>query len=163
MFPNNSGYLTEKEITAYHESGHTLIALAHPEHFEVKYVTIKKRGHTLGHTMTIKKKANPRLDVLLSFGGQAAQSFLADNNKMDPKKIKEGCSDDIRNAKNAFQRIQPPKPKQLDFYLKETKQIIEKNQKVLKIIAQRLIEKPNETIRKEELEDIIKKNPISLN
>ncbi len=77
-----SNLLSEKEklITAYHESGHTIVAMKLPESDPVHKVTIMPRGLSLGHTQQLPEEdrytvtrtyLNTRLAILM--GGRIAE------------------------------------------------------------------------------------------
>ena len=77
-----SNLLSEKEklITAYHESGHTIVAMKLPESDPVHKVTIMPRGMSLGHTQQLPEEdrytvtrtyLNSRLAILM--GGRIAE------------------------------------------------------------------------------------------
>ena len=88
----------EKNIVAYHESGHTLVAKLLPNSDPVHKVSIVSRGHALGYTLqlptedkylTSRGEILNRLAVLL--GGRCAEE-LAFN------EITTGASDDLQKA-----------------------------------------------------------------
>lgn len=81
---------TEEDLkmTAYHEAGHALVALATPGAMPIHKATVVPRGHALGmvsqvpendsHSMT-KRQLTARIDVAM--GGKAAEELIfgADN------------------------------------------------------------------------------------
>jgi cell division protease FtsH len=88
----------EKEITAYHEAGHAVIAASLDNMDPLYKVTIIPRGMALGATMQLpekdqyhygKKKLEGRLCI--AFGGRLAEEIFCDD-------ITTGASDDIRRA-----------------------------------------------------------------
>ncbi len=88
----------EREIAAYHESGHALIAHLLPNVDPIGRVSIVARGITLGHTMIspaqdrtqeTKTRLMERLSVLL--GGRAAEELIF-------KEMTTGAADDIKKA-----------------------------------------------------------------
>ena len=88
----------EKEIAAYHESGHALIAHLLPNIDPIGRVSIVARGLTLGHTMIspaqdrnqeTKTRLVEQLSVLL--GGRAAEELIF-------KEMTTGAVDDINKA-----------------------------------------------------------------
>lgn len=88
----------EKNIVAYHESGHTLVAKLLPNSDPVHKVSIISRGHALGYTLqlpTEDKYLTSRGDILnrlaILLGGRCAEE-LAFN------EITTGASDDLMKA-----------------------------------------------------------------
>src|SRR5215475_4396862 len=88
----------EKKITAYHESGHALVAHALPNTDPVHKVTILSRGRALGYTMVLPDEdkysttRNEMLDQLAyALGGRAAEEMVFH----DPT---TGAADDIEKA-----------------------------------------------------------------
>jgi cell division protease FtsH len=73
----------EKEITAYHEAGHALVASVIPEADPVHKISIVSRGRAAGYTMKIaleERKLRPKkdymADVAMSLGGYAAEKLV---------------------------------------------------------------------------------------
>jgi cell division protease FtsH len=73
----------EKKITAYHESGHALVAWALPHSAPVHKVTILPRGRSLGHTLilpTEDKYTQTRAEMIdtlaYALGGRAAEELV---------------------------------------------------------------------------------------
>ncbi len=88
----------EKEITAYHEAGHALVAKMLPNADPVHKISIVARGMTLGHTRQLpiedrylmtRSQFNAMIATLLA--GQAAEEQIFNE-------ISTGASDDIRRA-----------------------------------------------------------------
>jgi len=88
----------DKQITAYHESGHALVALFLPEADPVHKVSIIPRGRALGvtHMMPVDDKHNyskkyimAQLQVLL--GGRSAEEIVFDD-------ITTGAGNDLERA-----------------------------------------------------------------
>ena len=88
----------EKEITAYHESGHALVARMLPNADPVHKVSIVVRGMSLGHTRQLptedhylltRSQFNDMLATLL--GGHAADALIFDE-------LTTGAADDIKRA-----------------------------------------------------------------
>jgi cell division protease FtsH len=89
---------TDKRITAYHESGHAIIAKLLPNCDEVQEVSIIPRGMAAGYTLTrpenddnhvTKNKLNDIITMML--GGRAAEEIII-------KDISTGASNDIQRA-----------------------------------------------------------------
>ena len=88
----------DKKVTAYHESGHTLIAELLPEVEPLHKVTIIPRGLALGATMTLPEKDRYHMQkkyllgtITMFFGGRVAEeTFCGD--------ISAGARDDIKKA-----------------------------------------------------------------
>jgi cell division protease FtsH len=73
----------EKKITAYHESGHALVAYALPHSAPVHKVTILPRGRSLGHTLVLPtedKYTQTRAEMIdtlaYALGGRAAEELV---------------------------------------------------------------------------------------
>ena len=90
----------EKELTAYHESGHALVALHVPKHDPLHKVTIIPRGRALGLTMALpekdrygysKRELESKLAMIL--GGRVAEEIV-----FGPENVTTGAGDDIRKA-----------------------------------------------------------------
>ncbi|CAC9538738.1 Cell division-associated, ATP-dependent zinc metalloprotease FtsH [uncultured Gammaproteobacteria bacterium] len=90
----------EKEMTAYHESGHAIVGRLVPEHDPVYKVSIIPRGRALGVTMFLPEKDNYSISrrklnsqVASLFGGRIAEELIysADG-------VTTGASNDIERA-----------------------------------------------------------------
>ncbi|MFA5629103.1 MAG: ATP-dependent zinc metalloprotease FtsH [Dehalococcoidales bacterium] len=88
----------EKEITAYHEAGHALVARMSPNADPVHKISIVARGMSLGHTRQLPTEDRYLLtrsqfkDMLATLlGGRIAEEIIFDE-------ISTGASDDIRRA-----------------------------------------------------------------
>ena len=88
----------EKEITAYHEAGHALVAAFTPEADPLHKVTIIPRGRALGLTMQLptedqhtykKKYVEAQISILM--GGRVAEELTQDD-------ITTGAGNDIERA-----------------------------------------------------------------
>ena len=73
----------EKELTAYHEAGHALVALSVPKHDPLHKVTIIPRGRALGVTMSLPERDRLSLTKLemesrlaMMFGGRVAEEIV---------------------------------------------------------------------------------------
>ncbi|MBI4598069.1 MAG: ATP-dependent zinc metalloprotease FtsH [Candidatus Omnitrophica bacterium] len=96
----------EKTITAYHESGHTLVALFTPDTDPLHKVSIIPRGaHMLGYTMQLpiedrhttgKRELNARMTVMM--GGRVAEELVF-------KEITTGAQNDIEKATEMARRM----------------------------------------------------------
>jgi cell division protease FtsH len=90
--------LADREITAYHEAGHAVVAASIEEIDYPHKVTIVPRGRALGATMTLPDKESYHMQrkrmlgqLALLFGGRVAEAeFCGD--------ISAGASDDIARA-----------------------------------------------------------------
>ena len=88
----------EKEVTAYHEAGHALVARLLPETDPIHKVTIIPRGRALGLTMQlpVDEKYTHSKDYLLKticilFGGRVAERLIFDE-------ITTGAGNDLERA-----------------------------------------------------------------
>ena len=88
----------EKKMTAYHESGHALVAYALPHAAPVHKLTILPRGRSLGHTLVLptedkySQTRSEMIDTLAyALGGRAAEELVYH----DPT---TGASNDIEKA-----------------------------------------------------------------
>lgn len=88
----------DRRVTAYHEAGHTLVALKNKKANKPHKVTIVPRGRALGATMMLPEKeeysfsqgqAEAHLQVL--YGGRLAEELTFED-------ITSGASDDIKRA-----------------------------------------------------------------
>ena len=90
----------EKEVTAYHEGGHALVAHVLPDADPVAKVTIIARGHAAGYTKTVPEEDRNliTLDQLqarlaMAMGGRAAEELVFDQ-------ITTGATNDLEQATN---------------------------------------------------------------
>ena len=88
----------EKRLTAYHETGHTLVGLLHNDTNVVHKVTIIPRGRAGGYTMSLPKEdrnyatKSEMLDELqMLLGGRVAEAIVL-------KDISSGASSDLQRA-----------------------------------------------------------------
>jgi len=95
----------EKEMVAYHEAGHALVAKLIPDADSLKKVTIIPRGHSLGATEQIPEENlhNFRKSYLMNriaimLGGRAAERIVYDD-------ITSGGSDDLKKASQLARRM----------------------------------------------------------
>ena len=92
----------EKELTAYHEAGHTLVGLNVPGNDPLHKVTIIPRGRALGVTMNLPerdrygfKKTEVTARLAMMFGGRAAEELI-----YGPENVTTGAGNDIQQATN---------------------------------------------------------------
>ncbi len=97
----------EKKLTAYHEAGHTLVAMYAPGHDPLHKVTIIPRGRALGMTMALPERDRygysvKELDARLAmaFGGRIAEEMV-----FGAENVTTGAADDIRQATNLARRM----------------------------------------------------------
>jgi cell division protease FtsH len=95
----------EKEIAAYHEAGHALIASFLPEAEEVRKVSIVARGLAAGYTLKmpaeerkIKTKSQFLSELATLLGGYVAEKIKFDE-------ITTGASNDLKNASELARRL----------------------------------------------------------
>ena len=95
----------EKEMTAYHEAGHALVAHTLPEADPVVKVTIVARGHTGGFTKTIPTEDRTLITrnqleakLAMAMGGRVAEELVFDE-------VTTGASDDLEQATNIAQTM----------------------------------------------------------
>ncbi len=90
----------QKELTAYHECGHTIVSQLVPEHDPVHKVTIIPRGKSLGSTFFLpendnininKKQLESKISTL--YGGRLAEEII-----YGKENISIGASNDIKIA-----------------------------------------------------------------
>jgi cell division protease FtsH len=97
----------EREMTAYHEAGHALVALRSPGQDPLHKVTIVPRGRAFGVTLSLperdrhafsKRQLQGRLAMM--FGGRVAEELV-----YGPDEVTTGASDDIRQATQLARRM----------------------------------------------------------
>ncbi len=95
----------EKEITAFHESGHAIVALLQDNTDPVHKVTIIPRGRALGVTQQLPDKDRYNLNrdyirkrISVMMGGRAAEAIVFDE-------ITTGAGQDIEQATNLARRM----------------------------------------------------------
>jgi len=107
MGPKREEVLTDKEksMTAYHESGHTLLAWLVPSMDRVHKVSIIPRGRALGVTQLLPEK--DRMDIteselharlLFLLGGRAAEKIVFNE-------LSGGAEDDLKRATQLARRM----------------------------------------------------------
>ena len=97
----------ERKLTAYHESGHAVVALRTPGLDPVHKITIVPRGRALGITASLPEEDRHSYskDYLLSnlamlYGGRAAEELI-----FGPEKITTGAGNDIERATTMARRM----------------------------------------------------------
>ncbi len=97
----------EKRLTAYHESGHALIAFYTPDSDPIHKATIIPRGRALGMVMRLPEgdrisvSRNKLLaDLKVSMGGRLAEELIFGHGK-----VTTGASSDIRMASEIARRM----------------------------------------------------------
>lgn len=95
----------EKEITAYHEAGHALLALLIPEAEPLQKVSILPRGMTGGITFTApsedryyKSKSELSAEIVVFLGGRASEELVFND-------ITTGAREDIKVATRQARRM----------------------------------------------------------
>jgi cell division protease FtsH len=90
----------EKELTAYHESGHAITAINSPNSDPIHKATIIPRGRALGLVMRLPEtdrfsmtRAKLIDDLVVAFGGRAAEELIFGYDK-----VTTGASSDIQQA-----------------------------------------------------------------
>lgn len=93
---------SEKELTAYHESGHAITALNCPNSDPIHKATIIPRGRALGLVMRLPEvdrfsvtRAKLHDDLIVAMGGRAAEEMIFGYDK-----VTTGASSDITQATN---------------------------------------------------------------
>ncbi|HEX2114999.1 MAG TPA: ATP-dependent zinc metalloprotease FtsH [Alphaproteobacteria bacterium] len=97
----------EKELTAYHEAGHALVALSVPQHDPLHKVTIIPRGRALGVTMSLPERDRLSMTKLemesrlaMMFGGRVAEEII-----FGPENVTTGAANDIQQATGLARRM----------------------------------------------------------
>lgn len=97
----------DKELTAYHETGHALIDKLLPDANELHKVSIIPRGWALGVTWTRPKDENVHVTkakllakIAVSLGGRAAEEVVYGEDK-----ISTGASQDLINVTNIAKKM----------------------------------------------------------
>lgn len=90
----------ERKLTAYHEAGHTIVALSVPGHDPVYKVSIIPRGRALGVTMFLPEqdrysqtKEGLKSQICSLYGGRIAEEMI-----FGEEKVTTGASNDIERA-----------------------------------------------------------------
>jgi cell division protease FtsH len=95
----------EKEMTAYHEAGHALVAWLLPELDPVHKVTIVPRGRALGVTQLLPEEERHHMGekrlhshLVLAMGGRAAEKLIFDE-------YSAGAESDLKQATDLARRM----------------------------------------------------------
>lgn len=95
----------EKEITAYHEAGHALVAAGLKHSDPVSKVSIVARGRAGGYTLNLpteerrlKTKSQFMADLAMMLGGYASEEIVF-------KDITTGASDDLKRASQLARQL----------------------------------------------------------
>ncbi|WP_084121343.1 ATP-dependent zinc metalloprotease FtsH [Candidatus Ishikawella capsulata] len=97
----------QKEVTAYHEAGHTIISFLVPQHDPVHKITIIPRGTALGLTCFLpetdvltfsKEKLESKISAL--YGGRVAEEIIYGIHQ-----VSTGCANDIKLATNIARKM----------------------------------------------------------
>ena len=95
----------DKRITAYHESGHAILASCLKYCDPVHEVTIIPRGMAAGYTMTLPENDNDHVtkqqlldQITMTLGGRVAEELIIKN-------VSTGASGDIRQLTQTAQRM----------------------------------------------------------
>lgn len=93
---------SEKELTAYHESGHAITAINCPNSDPIHKATIIPRGRALGLVMRLPEtdrfsitRAKLHDDLIVAMGGRAAEELI-----FGYEQVTTGASSDISQATN---------------------------------------------------------------
>jgi cell division protease FtsH len=97
----------EKKLTAYHEAGHSLVALLMPGHDPLHKVTIIPRGRALGLTVALPErdrysfsKLELKARLAMSYGGRIAEEIIFGEDN-----VTTGAASDIHQATNLARRM----------------------------------------------------------
>ena len=90
----------EKELTAYHEGGHAIVAINQPASDPIHKATIIPRGRALGMVMRLPERdqlslprENMYADITVAMGGRVAEEII-----FGESKVTSGASSDIEMA-----------------------------------------------------------------
>lgn len=95
----------EKQIAAFHEAGHALVAASIPETEQVRKISIVARGMAAGYTLKmpreekkIRTKSEFLAEIAILFGGYAAE-------KIKFKETTTGASNDLQQASELARKL----------------------------------------------------------
>ncbi|MEK7108817.1 MAG: cell division protein FtsH, partial [Patescibacteria group bacterium] len=170
----------EKEITAYHEAGHALVASLLPYADPVHKISIISRGRAAGYTLKLpfedkrmQSKKEFLDDIAMSLGGYVAEKIVFDDVTTGASNdlsvltalarsmvMSYGMSDKIGTialeqepSEKVAAEIDGEVKKIIDEAYKKAQTIINENRKALNAIAAQLVDK--ETIEREEFEKLL--------
>lgn len=95
----------EKEVIAYHEAGHAVVAYWMPHTDPVRKISIVSRGHAGGYTLKLPEE-DKRLHTRSEFFGELATlmgGYVSELHKF--KELTTGASNDLSRATNLARRI----------------------------------------------------------
>ncbi len=97
----------EKELTAYHEAGHAMVAMFVPGNHPLHKVTIIPRGRALGVTISLPERDQYSVSfkeltaqIAMMFGGRIAEELI-----FGEENVTTGASGDIRSATGLARRM----------------------------------------------------------
>ena len=97
----------ERKLTAYHESGHAIVAVNCPASDPIHKATIVPRGRALGLVMRLPERdqvSMPRekmhADLMVAMGGRVAEEIIFGHDK-----VTSGASQDFKMATNLARRM----------------------------------------------------------
>ncbi|MAS86483.1 MAG: cell division protein FtsH [Micavibrio sp.] len=97
----------EKNLTAYHEAGHAIVALNEPESDPIHKATIVPRGRALGLVMRLPEgdrismaRDKIEADLSVAMGGRIAEELI-----FGREKVTTGASSDIKMATDTARRM----------------------------------------------------------
>ena len=97
----------EKEMTAYHEAGHAVIAMHADGHDPLHKVTIIPRGRALGVTMSLPERDQLSMSykqltarIAMAFGGRIAEEMI-----YGKENVSTGAANDIKQATGIARRM----------------------------------------------------------
>ncbi|HBA52402.1 TPA: cell division protein FtsH, partial [Candidatus Azambacteria bacterium] len=95
----------EKEITAYHEAGHALVAASLPDSDPVHKISIVARGRAAGYTLKLPvedrrlySRSKFLADMAVALGGYVSEKIVFDE-------LTTGASDDLQRASDLARRL----------------------------------------------------------
>ena len=97
--------LKEKEITAYHEAGHALVAASLPDSDPVHKISIVARGRAAGYTLKLPvedrrlySRSKFLADMAVALGGYVSEKIVFDE-------LTTGASDDLQRGSDLARRL----------------------------------------------------------
>ncbi|NBB83700.1 MAG: ATP-dependent zinc metalloprotease FtsH [Alphaproteobacteria bacterium] len=97
----------EKQLTAYHEAGHAIVALHEPESDPIHKATIIPRGRALGMVMRLPEgdRLSLRMDKCMADLAVAMGGRIGEELKFGVERISSGASGDIKMATDLATRM----------------------------------------------------------